>query len=444
MAYDKIKFKHGLRQHLPQQADVGEPLYCIDTNELFIGNGEGRMPIGIVGPKGDKGDPGRDGKDGVDGKDGARGPQGEKGERGDIGPQGIQGERGERGPKGDPGLNGRNGVDGLPGERGPIGKTGPQGPQGKKGDKGEKGDPGKSIAIKGEKATSSELPLEGVENEGWLVQGDLWVWDNTLRSFINVGRIQGPAGPKGDKGEMGPAGPVNISDELDNNSSTTAASSKAVKALNDKLTQGLSSYIKKIGDVITGNLTFKNITGVEWDCGRSKKSKIFWNASTQNDYGLHFEVDGEANFILNKNQRPIVQLNGKWYYLATQDDIKNLSASGGDFVGKKMKIYLHNDSVEGVSPNRQQIFSINAISTEDIIELSIAPNTDGDIDLIVDDVTIYAGEVKGLFFNYSGSYGRESGGTIKIPLSKNFKLYWKIDKNGIHSVKFRAVHYYKQ
>lgn len=42
----QLILKRGLRANLPTKAPVGEPLYCIDSKELFIGDGEGIVPIG--------------------------------------------------------------------------------------------------------------------------------------------------------------------------------------------------------------------------------------------------------------------------------------------------------------------------------------------------------------------------------------------------------------
>ncbi len=132
-----------------------------------------------AGPKGDQGEPG---------------PQGPQGETGPQGPQGIQGIQGPKGDKGDPGLQG------IQGPKGDKGDIGPQGVQGLKGDKGDTG-----------------------------AQG-----------------IQGPKGDKGDTGATGPQGPKGdtgatppLSDAVNSASSTTAASSKAVKTAYDKATAAL-------------------------------------------------------------------------------------------------------------------------------------------------------------------------------------------------------------
>lgn len=142
---------------------------------------------------------------GRDGKDGANGEKGDPGPQGPEGPQGKDGPPGEQGPPGKDGEQGPPGPQGDPGPEGPPGKDGPPGVKGDKGDPGEDG-------------------------------------------------LQGPIGPPGKDGEQGPQGipgPVNISDSLSLNSSTTAASSLAVKTLSD-------SVVKKTGGKMTGRLEAEN------------------------------------------------------------------------------------------------------------------------------------------------------------------------------------------
>ena len=45
---DVIKFKRGPKKAMPQEAEIGEPLYCTDTNELYIGTGEGVKLVGVI------------------------------------------------------------------------------------------------------------------------------------------------------------------------------------------------------------------------------------------------------------------------------------------------------------------------------------------------------------------------------------------------------------
>lgn len=58
--------------------------------------------------------------------------------------------------------------------------------------KGEKGEDGKSINVKGSFDSEKELPDSGEYNDGYIINGDLYVWDNDR--WRNVGKIQGPQG----------------------------------------------------------------------------------------------------------------------------------------------------------------------------------------------------------------------------------------------------------
>lgn len=77
----------------------------------------------------------------------------------------------------------------------PSGLTGPAGPA------------GTGVRILGTKTSSSQLPTTGnTAGDGYLINGNLWVWDSTAASWSNVGTIQGPAGPTGASGAIGPQG----------------------------------------------------------------------------------------------------------------------------------------------------------------------------------------------------------------------------------------------
>ena len=184
----------------------------------------------LKGPKGDQGIQGERGPKGEQGEQGPKGEQGIQGPKGIDGtvsfdnltqaqiemlkgPKGDKGEQGLQGPKGDKGEQGLQGLQGEQGLQGPKGDTGLQGPKGDKGDKGDigpqgeqgpKGEQGTSITIKGTVENETLLPVTGSIGDGWIINGDLFVWDVEKNKWINVGSIQGP---KGDKGEQGPQGP---------------------------------------------------------------------------------------------------------------------------------------------------------------------------------------------------------------------------------------------
>jgi len=155
--------------------------------KVFRVSGNSRGPIGATGPQGPQGEVGPQGEPntltigtvvpGLDAEATITGdapnqvlslvlPQGEKGDTGDQGPQGEQGEQGIQGP------------------------IGPQGPQG---EVGATGATGAGINIIGTLNDSSELPATGDPGDGYLIDGDLWVWAET-NEWLNVGNIQGADG----------------------------------------------------------------------------------------------------------------------------------------------------------------------------------------------------------------------------------------------------------
>jgi hypothetical protein len=100
-----------------------------------------------------------------------------------IGPMGPQGADGIAGP-----------ASTVPGPQGPVGPAGPVGPQ------------GTGLTVKGSLTSASDLPVSGTTGDGYLINGELYVW--TGSTWNNVGSIQGPAGAQGPAGTQGPAGPA--------------------------------------------------------------------------------------------------------------------------------------------------------------------------------------------------------------------------------------------
>ncbi len=140
-------------------------------------------------------------------KDNILGPTGPEGKMGPTGPQGIPGPQGEQGLQGVPGERGPQGVQGLQGISGKIGPTGPQG------EEGPMGPAGTSVTIMGSFNTLEDLIKNhetGQIGDSYLVAGNLYVWSDNAKEWVNVGNIQGPQGeegPTGPKGEMGNPGP---------------------------------------------------------------------------------------------------------------------------------------------------------------------------------------------------------------------------------------------
>lgn len=116
------------------------------------------------------------------------------GGQGPTGPQGIQGVQGPVGPTGPVGPRGLQGPQGIQGD------VGPQGPQ------GIQGDVGPALHIAGALEDPSLLPATGSAGIGYLIGGNLWVWNGA--AWQNVGQIQGPQGQQGIQGAVGPTGPT--------------------------------------------------------------------------------------------------------------------------------------------------------------------------------------------------------------------------------------------
>lgn len=87
-------------------------------------------------------------------------------------------------------------------------------PAGKPGERGEKGDPGTSFTIIGQYDTLEELQQAhptgktgdayavGIPDSGTSV----YIWDDALQQWSNIGSIRGPEGPQGPQGPQGPIG----------------------------------------------------------------------------------------------------------------------------------------------------------------------------------------------------------------------------------------------
>lgn len=133
-------------------------------------------------------------------------------EAGPTGPTGATGDTGPIGPTGpEGGPTGPTGATGLTGDTGPTGPTGLTGPTGPAGDTGPQGEQGVGISILGSYETEEALNIAqptGNIGDGYLVAGDLYVWNSTTEAWENVGNIQGPTGPTGPTGATGDTGPT--------------------------------------------------------------------------------------------------------------------------------------------------------------------------------------------------------------------------------------------
>lgn len=227
------------------------------------------MGMGAVkGEKGDKGEQGIQGPEGPRGKQGPAGPKGDIGPQGKQGPIGLTGESGKDGftpyiKNGNWWIDDKDtgkkavGIDGKNIKISEYQTSSKDGgyniikfndnteikiKNGTKGDVGEKGfsptvsieqsQNGYKLSITNENEKTKTIEIlngkdgtgikilggfdtyeefeqnisNGEPGDSYLVNGDLYVWDDTQKEWENVGNIQGPQGPKGFDGERGPAG----------------------------------------------------------------------------------------------------------------------------------------------------------------------------------------------------------------------------------------------
>lgn len=74
---------------------------------------------------------------------------------------------------------------------------------------GPRGAPGTGISIKGSFNSLDELKNEhpvGIMGDTYLINGDLYYWNEDIMDYENAGHIAGPTGPKGEPGEKGDSG----------------------------------------------------------------------------------------------------------------------------------------------------------------------------------------------------------------------------------------------
>ena len=132
---------------------------------------------------------------------GATGPAGPQGPQGAIGSTGITGPTGSTGAQGIPGIEGPQGATGSAGTPGAPGPTGPT---------GVTGAPGTAIHLLGSYDSLAQFELDhltGTPGDAWLVEGDLYVADESGH-WVNAGRIQGATGVTGAQGVTGATGPT--------------------------------------------------------------------------------------------------------------------------------------------------------------------------------------------------------------------------------------------
>ena len=256
-------------------------------------------PAGPAGPEGPAGPAGADGAPGKDGIDGAPGKDGVDGAPGSDGPAGADGA---------PGKDGIDGTDGAPGGKGDPGEQGVPGPQGEQGVPGIQGAPGLGITFRGQLDTIADLPTTGQ------AQGDLYViltpepahgviWDEAAADWVDSGPVQGPQGNPGAQGvpgDQGPAGPTKVSADAGN------ASKLGSDGLVFTPATDVTGFVKKTGDVMTGQLGFSD----------AATTPLRFGTAVTGNFNLNM-LANEGGFNWQFNASPIIQW-GKDYITAKQ------------------------------------------------------------------------------------------------------------------------------
>lgn len=214
-----------------------------------------------------------------------------------IGQKGDKGDKGEKGERGEQGLQG---VQGIPGEKGE---------KGDKGDKGDKGNDGTSISIKGSVDSEDMLPASGLPGDGWLIQGELFVWNEEGSNWVNVGNIKGEKGDKGDKGDVGET-PSIVHLEVKVDEKLNEVDEKFSKTENTSYTtaNGIKEFECKDGyvdNVVIEGETLVNL--VDFDVSRANSDGItirtyFKSANrvSNGTYTLFNNNDKEMFFVTSK------------------------------------------------------------------------------------------------------------------------------------------------
>lgn len=108
---------------------------------------------------------------------------------------------------------------------------------------------GAGLCVLGSYDSAAELELAhptGNTGDGYIVGGDLYVWDATTQKWLNIGNVKGEPGEQGEPGKDGrtPEKGVDYFTEDDKQEIAAAAAELATP----------TDYLKKTGDTMTGAL----------------------------------------------------------------------------------------------------------------------------------------------------------------------------------------------
>ena len=103
---------------------------------------------------------------------------------------------------------------------------------------------------------------------------------------------------------------INLSKVGNVDSSEIALTSSTVANADTVDGKHASDFLSTSGGTVNGDIMLNGIRALKWICGRPNYSSIFWNASTQNNFGVTHRVDGIDVLNVNTDQismmRPLV------------------------------------------------------------------------------------------------------------------------------------------
>ncbi len=221
--------------------------------------------------------------------------------------------------------------------RGPKGEKGEKGDKGDKGDqglKGDKGDQGTGINILGSYNSLEELELAhptGNLGDSYLIDGYLYIWNEIISAWENVGAIQGPKGDKGDTGVQGEQGPKGEKGDKGDKGDTGAQGEQGPKGEDGAAIDGDTL---PIGGIIEYNGTavpegYEKVSE-SYENVYSTSETIIGKYLGKNLYRKVFSIDNSScTFYIGATNDPCFIIN-KYGYILYTHQFENKIAFPGD------------------------------------------------------------------------------------------------------------------
>ena len=198
--------------------------------------------------------------------------------------------------------------------------TGNTGAQGEKGDKGDDGEDGTGVTILGSYDTKQELESAhptGNPGDSYIVDGDLYVWDETNSKWTNVGNIQGPQGIQGiqgEKGEQGIQGPKGDKGDTGGDGKTSyfhlKYSSVSKPTSSSQMTETPSEYIGTYVDYNAtdstnpASYTWSRFQGIQGETGEQGIPGTNGEDGRTSYLHIKYSNDGGSTFTSNNGETP--------------------------------------------------------------------------------------------------------------------------------------------